>query len=115
MLPPVLTGMESVRAAAFWGKALVGWGLFLRCQVVGTVAVAALLEQQRVGRHTAAEVGKVFFRFRRPSRFGNGHQARQGQIFQQGGVGHVLGPERALYAGVVGLQGGADVGLYGLV
>ncbi|CDF22049.1 uncharacterized protein BN736_01776 [Prevotella sp. CAG:617] len=27
----------------------------------------------------------------------------------------MLGPERALYAGVVGLQGGADVGLYGLV
>ena len=77
---------------------------------VAAVGVVVVVEEHAVGGDAGAEVVEVFLLGRCPSRFGDGDEARQGQIFEQIVAGDVLTPERSLHAAVVGTQVGGHAG-----
>ena len=73
-----------------------------------SVIVSSEVEHHGVGCDALTEVVEVFASGRCPSRFGDGHEARQCQIFHQYPIGHVLGPESSLHTGVVCLLCGGN-------
>ena len=114
-------GDEAIPRLAFSGRDfrhyLPGFAaaLFTREDVVAAVVVAAVVEQERVGGDALLEIGEVLAGFGCPAGFGNGHEARQGEVFHEVAVGYVFRPERALHARVVGGLRSGDIGGYGFL
>ena len=71
-------------------------GLFVTKE--GTVIlILIVIEHHRVGLHAAHEAAEVLFGLRRPTGFGDGNEAREGQVLHHVGRGHVFSPECALH------------------
>ena len=71
-------------------------GLFVAKE--GTVVlILIVIEHHGVGLHAAHEAAEVLFGLRRPTGFGDGNEARKGQVLHHVGCSHVFGPECALH------------------
>ena len=71
-------------------------GLFFTKE--GTVVlILIVIEHHRVGLHAAHKAAEVLFGLRRPTGFGDGNEAREGEVLHHIGRSHVFGPECALH------------------